>query len=519
MKGIRPFPVLGALAVATLVASGGWLARGLGPELDSPGAALAEARRELARFGREARPRGRPIEPARWRSSRAGEELSRGELALPRVGGPDREELAALAGYAKGCANARAARARRSPQLAKAWAWHEYRCGARRELPDGFFARAPYLHPSGFSYVFLAIDTGIEPFVRPEWLREHERYLHLLELPRVAGAMGPDQELLRELGAWQLDLLQAGEAVVLTRSSILVAERASEDDHAPGATYRAYDRGAWESFAAREPLALSERSDGPGCLARAGNACWIRNPRRDPARQARWVAIALLAVSAGALAHAARGARQRARLQREDAARRLFILQMLTHELRTPATSLKLSLEVLRREFDRLPEASQREFLRMSSELQRLEHVTEASRRYLSSGPDAGPIAVQAVEIESVNELVAGILEAYPSVALEPLAQDRPARLDRYWLELCVRNLVDNAHRHGSPPVQVRLGGAAGELRVEVRDGGAGPRAPSTRPGMGIGLALVRQVAQATGGALHASEGPTTYTLVMKEMA
>ena len=68
-----------------------------------------------------------------------------------------------------------------------------------------------------------------------------------------------------------------------------------------------------------------------------------------------------------------------------------------------------------------------------------------------------------------------------------------------------IRNLLENAHRHGRSPVKVTVGKSAGEISLRICDSGPGvPEAERERLFepfyRGLGLSIVRQIARRHGG-------------------
>ena len=91
-------------------------------------------------------------------------------------------------------------------------------------------------------------------------------------------------------------------------------------------------------------------------------------------------------------------------------------------------------------------------------------------------------------------------------------------------LRRALRNLLENARRYGDGPVQLRLARTGGMAELRVCDGGPGvpasererifepfyrlPGASEREGGVGLGLALVRSIAQRHHGTVHCEDNP-----------
>jgi signal transduction histidine kinase len=188
------------------------------------------------------------------------------------------------------------------------------------------------------------------------------------------------------------------------------------------------------------------------------------------------------------------------------------LLLAISHELRSPLTRARLNAEL---SGDTPERAALLRDLALMGEL--ITDLLESERLA------AGPAALQRTPTD-LNTLVREVAAGFdgPQIQLS-LADDLPAlELDRPRATLLVRNLIDNACRHGSAdgqPVLVSTHAEGDQVVLTVRDHGPGvpedqlarltkpfyrPDVARTRAtgGVGLGLYLCRLVSQSHGGTL-----------------
>ncbi len=208
-----------------------------------------------------------------------------------------------------------------------------------------------------------------------------------------------------------------------------------------------------------------------------------------------------------------------------DAKRALLLA--ISHELRSPLTRARLNTELLPETID--TEETRQALLNDLSEMARL--ITDL----LESERLNGNHAALSLELTDLGELVqdaAAGMTSNPPLAINIEANLPPLQLDRTRIRLLLRNLLDNAQRHGQGPIEISLSRTADMLQLTVRDHGPGIapdqlpqlaqaffRADAARQrstgGVGLGLYLCRLVAQAHGGELVLENaGPGLRTFV-----
>jgi signal transduction histidine kinase len=196
----------------------------------------------------------------------------------------------------------------------------------------------------------------------------------------------------------------------------------------------------------------------------------------------------------------------------------------VSHELRSPLTTMANAAAVLRRRRGELSGTADRALELLLSEVDRFQRMVvdllAISRDYQQP--------VESLEDVDLGQLVRTVVETRPGAcpAME-IAEPTPAvRGDPRRLERVVANLLDNADKYAGGPVRVAVLRRDGNARLEVDDAGPGvppeyreqvferfTRGPLAgcrghSDGSGLGLALVAQQVGQHGGSVRVEDRP-----------
>ncbi|HET9116550.1 MAG TPA: HAMP domain-containing sensor histidine kinase [Pseudonocardiaceae bacterium] len=195
----------------------------------------------------------------------------------------------------------------------------------------------------------------------------------------------------------------------------------------------------------------------------------------------------------------------------------------VSHELRSPLTTMVNASEVLQRRRAELPATARQAADLLADEVQRFRQMVVDLLEIARLDQD---VDKQALETVDLGTLVRSVAASRPGEV--PIEAEQPPPLvlaDRRRLDRVVANLLDNAERHGDGPVRVAVLRRQGCVRLEVDDAGPGvpahlrarvferfARAAASHrrndDGTGLGLAVVAQHVRAHGGTAWVEDRP-----------
>ncbi|MBB4276347.1 sensor histidine kinase [Rhizobium mongolense] len=183
------------------------------------------------------------------------------------------------------------------------------------------------------------------------------------------------------------------------------------------------------------------------------------------------------------------------------------LLANASHELRSPLARLRMAIDL----YEQAPDENRKEeIVRNLAELDTLvEEILLASRLD----------HVEKLDAPEPIDLLALVSEEGARHGVEVFGTPATVIGDARLLGRLVRNLMQNALRHGVPPVTASIAQVDSAVELKIRDQGPGiPNSESVRVfepfyrpsgrseatgGWGLGLALVRQIAERHGGAVR----------------
>lgn len=196
----------------------------------------------------------------------------------------------------------------------------------------------------------------------------------------------------------------------------------------------------------------------------------------------------------------------------QESRRRL--LQGLAHDFGSPLSRLSMKLEEL--ELDAAGQQQAAGLLLLRSDVNQLIRLTHQLQE--AAGPDPAPYRSQPV---AVDDLCQRVVASYSHPRIDCRVPRLLAQLDPGLVERALCNVIDNAIRHGAPPIRLTAGLKAHMLVLKLEDAGPGlPSAQLVMPRIapahdrqqqeryGLGLSIVERCCQLHGGRLVLERSP-----------
>lgn len=207
---------------------------------------------------------------------------------------------------------------------------------------------------------------------------------------------------------------------------------------------------------------------------------------------------------------------QKALQLRED------FISLVSHELKTPLTSLKLLTQITLKKMEKAPEENHTQ--NFTKVLESNDHQLERLSRIVNDMLDLSKLKYDNLQLSrsqtNFSDMVKNILNSPPQQINTELLKVSGEQIDGYWdpfrLEQAFLNLLTNAFKYGlGKEVEVKTSQSHGEARISIRDHGIGIKDenlkmvfdqffravhPNDYPGLGLGLFISQKIIQAHGG-------------------
>ncbi|WP_244291690.1 MULTISPECIES: sensor histidine kinase VxrA [Vibrio] len=363
------------------------------------------------------------------------------------------------------------------------------------KLGTRWFSRSGLIHPGGGTYAARYVEKY------PDKFETLKKFMHIQERNNLEGDGLLDR--LKHMDSEAITALISGASMFVEQDKMWIRR---------GDQYYLYDDSVWKTNAEEVGLTFKLSSEDSSCFVQRGNICW------DVEDHSQVLRISMIVLVIANILLVIGWALYRWNSKKQELKSRMLVLQILTHELRTPIASLSLTVEGFRREFEHLPESVYDEFRRLCEDTRRLRQLAEASKDYLQS--DNQPLATE--WIPSVRDWLEYKIEEEfePGIQLV-INQDIAAKVNVYWLGTCIDNLIRNAVKYGVAPVTLQLDTSDKGLTFKVIDNGdlsrknwAELRKPFvSKSGLGLGLTIVESMVGKMGGKMTLIGPPTTFIL------
>lgn len=365
--------------------------------------------------------------------------------------------------------------------------WLDYKCSRIRRLPPNFFSTKPYTGPNGESYLYLAYKLGRFPFSEYSWVYRNLHLYKPMELKNLGVNLNEEFSLLSQFTNQELQLLLKNAKMIQSKDLILLKTG-----------YLQYFVISIRKLNKILSASLFQISTNSKCSFIVGNVCWSFKEisllkRLNNRTYISFLITLVLLLFISFLIY------RNIETQRVEQERKKHAFRILTHELRTPISSMLLLLDRATSNASGLNRETQATLLEVESEVYRLKQLAQKSESILNSDN----VQKYKFSKELVSDLNSFLVETIKQDDVTYEIEDNISFLtDHYWFALSIQNLVDNAYKHGKPPVTIKAKKDQNKITIYIEDHGylnsskielLSQDFSKDKGGLGMGLIIVKK--------------------------
>ncbi len=392
--------------------------------------------------------------------------------------------------------------------------WLAYLCNQVRTLPEDFFISPPYIHSSGLSYAYMQYKLLTSNLKRNTWLGSKSKYMHINELKSLNVKLEREQYFLGQLDRNILKDIVEQKKVIYSPPYYFI--------NTGNFKYYIIESVRAERFFKRAKYKMG--APNKRCDFLLGNACWEKtnNGLKGFVTQSAFFVFFFTIIILGITAN---GLFTRFKRRKFEEERKKHALRVLTHELRTPISSLLLMIDQLHNKADHYDNEIGGDIVKLEGQVYRLKHLAEKSLSYLQTNTDE-LINLKKELITSISDFLHEIRDEYDNLEIKlQIESDFSVKTDPYWLKIIISNLIENAKRYGKTPITITASNENG-FKLEVKDQGHIPYINmkdllrdkhNNSKGLGLGMIIVQRTIKEMGGSIKLETNPTRFIIQFKQ--
>ncbi len=407
-----------------------------------------------------------------------------------------------------------------SVTLDKEKIWKSFRCNKISFLLDDFFKTPPFMHESGHSYAFMYENLIFDSARKNEWIKENAIYFHVLELKKLnPSLLDSNLKFISALSSSNIKSILRNDPIVLDEKFVGFKSLKHQSF-----VYQFYPANEFDLYLKSHGYFLNISPKDALCYYQNGEICLSANQsnfKKIVNRYIYFYSVGTVSIIVLVLVTLF----SKIKRQKIEEERKNHALRVLTHELRTPIANLILEINRLNKNNINRDDDTLEGLMHIESEIYRLKRLAEKSASYLKSNSDKNIIQLNNVEVTDMNVIFEDLLLSYKNnIEFEIETTSHQFGIDLYWLEIIVKNLIENALQYGKKPITVKVKISNSALVCIIEDSGSlhvksfndllsDVKKNGSKQGLGLGLNIVNNVIKEMKGEIWLESNPTRFTI------